>query len=78
MARVSGLHKVIFIILFGVGMFLIIYGNSIGIACLCPEGVPCPCIDYAGLTAMVAGTVSIAAAAGLYLFQRYRKVEVLT
>jgi hypothetical protein len=76
LARVSSLHKTIFIIPIGVGVFVISYGNSIGIACLCPEGVPCDCFDYAAWVAKIFGTILLATVAGLWIFQRYRKVEI--
>lgn len=77
LARVSGLQKAVFLMIFAAGVVMVFYGNSTGIACNCPEGVPCECVDYTSLIAKIVGTILLAAGAGLWVFQRYRKVEIV-
>jgi hypothetical protein len=64
--------------IFAVGVVIVLYGNSTGIACNCPEGVPCDCIDYVSGAAKTVGTILTAAGVGLWAFQRYRKVEIVS
>jgi len=77
LARVGGLQKAVFIIMFAIGVVMIFYGNSTGIACNCPEGVPCDCIDYVALTAKIVGTILLVTGVGLWVFQRYSRVEIV-
>ena len=78
LAAVSGVQKAVFVMIFAVGVVIVLYGNSTGIACNCPEGVPCECINYTALTAKITGTILIATGVGLWAFQRYRKVEIVS
>jgi hypothetical protein len=76
LAKVSGVQKLLFAIAIGLGTLILIFGNSIGTSCLCPEGVECLCPDD-GLIYRIAGAILAVAGIGLWAFQAFRKVKIV-
>jgi hypothetical protein len=76
LGKVTGLHKAVFIAMMAVGLFLIFYGNSFGTSCHCAEGAICLCPDNT-LMYEIAGVMLMLAGIGIWIFHKYRKVEVI-
>jgi hypothetical protein len=77
LAKVSGLQKLLFATAIGLGILALLFANSIGTSCLCPEGALCLCPDNT-LIYRVAGAILLVVGAGLWSFQAFRKVEIVS
>jgi hypothetical protein len=77
LAKVSGLQKLLFATAIGLGILALLFGNLIGTVCLCPEGAICLCPDDA-LIYKMAGEILLVAGIGLWTFQAFRKVEIVS
>lgn len=77
LAKVSRLQKILFGIMIVLGALALLFGNSIGTSCLCPEGAVCLCPDN-GLIYRAAGAILLVAGIGLWALQAFRKVKIVS